>query len=57
MAALMDNTHDPGTVVEGEITAQLNADFADSYKYLSGGPTVGIPVTQNGILEGNPKKL
>tara|TARA_B100002019_G_scaffold286980_2_gene298261 strand:- start:42 stop:2492 length:2451 start_codon:yes stop_codon:yes gene_type:complete len=47
---------DLGTVVEGEFyQVQLNADFADSYKYLSGVLPVGIRVTQNGILEGNPK--
>ena len=47
---------DLGTVVEGEFyQVQLNADNADSYLYLSGVLPVGIRVTQNGILEGNPK--
>ena len=56
MAAPMDNTYDLGTVVEGESPpVQLNADFADSYKYLSGVPPLVSLVTQNGILEGNPK--
>ena len=47
---------DLGTVVEGEFyQVQLNADNADTYSYLSGVLPVGIRVTQNGILEGNPK--
>lgn len=47
---------DLGTVVEGEFyQVQLNADNANSYKYLSGVLPVGIRVTQNGILEGNPR--
>ena len=47
---------DLGTVVEGEFyQVQLNADNAQSYSYLSGVLPVGIRVTQNGILEGNPK--
>jgi hypothetical protein len=47
---------DLGTVVEGEFyQVQLNADNADSYLYLSGVLPVGIRVTQNGVLEGNPK--
>ena len=47
---------DLGTVVEGEFyQVQLNADNADSYSYLSGVLPVGIRVTQNGIVEGNPK--
>jgi hypothetical protein len=47
---------DLGTVVEGEFyQVQLNADNADSYLYLSGVLPVGIRVTSNGILEGNPK--
>ena len=47
---------DLGTVVEGEFyQVQLNADNANSYKYLSGILPVGIRVTANGILEGNPK--
>jgi hypothetical protein len=47
---------DLGTVVEGEFyQVQLNATNADSYSYLSGVLPVGIRVTQNGILEGNPK--
>lgn len=47
---------DLGTVVEGEFyQVQLNADNANSYKYLSGILPVGIRVTQNGVLEGNPK--
>ena len=49
-------TGDLGTVVEGEFyQVQLNADNANSYKYLSGVLPVGIRVTQNGVLEGNPK--
>ena len=47
---------DLGTVVEGEFyQVHLNADNADTYSYLSGVLPVGIRVTQNGILEGNPK--
>ncbi len=47
---------DLGTVVEGEFyQVQLNADNANSYKYLSGVLPDGIRVTQNGVLEGNPK--
>lgn len=47
---------DLGTVVEGEFyQVQLNADNADSYLYLSGVLPVGIRVTSNGILEGNPR--
>ena len=47
---------DLGTVVEGEFyQVQLNATNTASYKYLSGVLPVGIRVTQNGILEGNPK--
>ena len=47
---------DLGTVVEGEFyQIQLNADNANSYKYLSGVLPVGIRVTTNGVLEGNPK--
>ena len=47
---------DLGTVVEGEFyQVQLNADNADRYQYLSGVLPVGIRVTQNGVLEGNPK--
>ena len=47
---------DLGTVVEGEFyQIQLNADNADSYKYLSGVLPVGIRVTANGVVEGNPK--
>ena len=47
---------DLGTVVEGEFyQVQLNADNAASYSYLSGVLPVGIRVTSNGILEGNPK--
>ena len=47
---------DLGTVVEGEFyQVQLNATNADSYLYLSGVLPVGIRVTQNGIVEGNPK--
>ena len=47
---------DLGTVVEGEFyQVQLDATNADSYTYLSGVLPVGIRVTANGILEGNPK--
>ena len=47
---------DLGTVVEGEFyQIQLNADNANSYKYLSGVLPVGIRVTANGVVEGNPK--
>jgi hypothetical protein len=47
---------DLGTVVEGEFyQVQLNATNADTYSYLSGVLPVGIRVTQNGIVEGNPK--
>ena len=47
---------DLGTVIEGEFyQVQLNADNANSYKYLSGVLPDGIRVTQNGVLEGNPK--
>lgn len=47
---------DLGTVVEGEFyQVQLNANNTASYKYLSGVLPVGIRVTQNGIVEGNPK--
>lgn len=47
---------DLGTIVEGEFyQVQLNASNAESYKYLSGVLPVGIRVTQNGIVEGNPK--
>lgn len=47
---------DLGTVVEGEFyQVQLDATNADTYKYLSGVLPVGIRVTENGILEGNPK--
>ena len=47
---------DLGTVVEGEFyQIQLNADNANSYKYLSGVLPVGIRVTTNGVVEGNPK--
>jgi len=47
---------DLGTVVEGEFyQVQLTADNTDSYSYLSGVLPVGIRVTSNGILEGNPK--
>jgi len=47
---------DLGTVVEGEFyQVQLSADNAESYLYLAGVLPVGIRVTQNGILEGNPK--
>ena len=47
---------DLGTVVEGEFyQVQLNASNATSYKYLSGVLPVGIRVTRNGIVEGNPK--
>lgn len=47
---------DLGTVVEGEFyQVQLDATNADTYKYLSGVLPVGIRVTANGIIEGNPK--
>ena len=47
---------DLGTIVEGEFyQVQLNADNAKSYQYLSGILPVGIRVTANGVLEGNPK--
>lgn len=47
---------DLGTVVEGEFyQVQLNAANTATYKYLSGVLPVGIRVTQNGVLEGNPK--
>ena len=47
---------DLGTVVEGEFyQVQLNATNTDTYSYLSGVLPVGIRVTQNGIVEGNPK--
>jgi len=47
---------DLGTVVEGEFyQVQLNATNADTYSYLSGVLPVGIRVTRNGIVEGNPK--
>jgi len=47
---------DLGTVVEGEFyQIQLDATNATSYKYLSGILPVGIRVTANGVLEGNPK--
>ena len=47
---------DLGTVVEGEFyQVQLNASNAASYKYLAGVLPIGIRVTQNGVLEGNPK--
>lgn len=47
---------DLGTVVEGEFyQVQLNAANTVSYKYLSGVLPVGIRVTQNGVVEGNPK--
>ena len=47
---------DLGTVVEGEFyQVQLNANNADTYSYLAGVLPVGIRVTQNGIVEGNPK--
>ncbi len=47
---------DLGTVVEGEFyQVQLNAANATSYKYLSGVLPVGIRVTRNGVVEGNPK--
>tara|TARA_B100001057_G_scaffold418098_1_gene437133 strand:+ start:512 stop:3094 length:2583 start_codon:yes stop_codon:yes gene_type:complete len=47
---------DLGTVVEGEFyQIQLDATNSDSFTYLSGVLPVGIRVTSNGILEGNPK--
>lgn len=47
---------DLGTVVEGEFyQVQLDATNAASYKYLSGTLPIGIRVTQNGVLEGNPR--
>ena len=47
---------DLGTVVEGEFyQVQLDATNASSYTYLSGILPVGIRVTSNGVLEGNPK--
>ena len=47
---------DLGTVVEGEFyQVQLDAINADKYTYLSGVLPVGIRVTENGVLEGNPK--
>tara|TARA_B100000989_G_scaffold147781_1_gene110098 strand:- start:3761 stop:6313 length:2553 start_codon:yes stop_codon:yes gene_type:complete len=47
---------DLGTVVEGEFyQVQLNADNANTYQYLSGVLPEGIRVTQNGVVEGNPK--
>jgi len=47
---------DLGTVVEGEFyQVQLDALNATQYQYLSGVLPVGIRVTENGVLEGNPK--
>ena len=47
---------DQGTVVEVEFyQVQLNATNTARYSYLSGVLPVGIRVTQNGIVEGNPK--
>lgn len=47
---------DLGTVVEGEFyQVKLNADNTSSYKYLSGVLPQGIRVTENGVVEGNPK--
>ena len=47
---------DLGTVVEGEFyQVQLDALNSTSFTYLSGVLPVGIRVTSNGVLEGNPK--
>jgi len=47
---------DLGTVVEGEFyQVQLSATNSTKFQYLSGVLPVGIRVTENGILEGNPK--
>jgi hypothetical protein len=47
---------DLGTVVEGEFyQVQLDATNSTRFQYLSGVLPVGIRVTENGILEGNPK--